>query len=185
MNAAAAFYVQPSALSPHPSSYACKRILEVVDQILHVLDASRPYSPSDHELVANCACKPTLRVVNKIDLPRRLNLPRDFPEAPSADVSARTGAGIDRLKDLIEEQVWSGRASRSSLDVVINERHADALRRSIKLLTGGAQSMISGEPIEVTSQQLRLGLEIIGEIVGKTSTEDLLDKIFSTFCIGK
>jgi tRNA modification GTPase len=151
--------------------------------VLHVLDVSRPFSSADYEL--GCGAKPTLRVLNKIDLPRKLKLPQNFPETPSVDVSSRTGEGIETLKDLIETQVWSGRSSKNDFDVVINERHADAIGRATNSLTESVHAMSSGESIEVISQQLRLGLGAIGEIVGKTSTEDMLDKIFSTFCIGK
>jgi tRNA modification GTPase len=162
-----------------------RKSLLTSDLILQVIDASRAYSAADSELLAHCNGKSTLRVINKIDLPRKLKLPHNFLDVITAEVSTLTGKGIEKLKDLIEEQVWSGCASKNALDVVINERQADAIRRSINLLTDGTHAMSAGEPIEIISQQFRLGLDAIGEIVGKTSTEDLLDKIFSTFCIGK
>jgi len=68
---------------------------------------------------------------------------------------------------------------------VINERHTDALKRSISELKSAMNDMQSNASVEVVAQQLRIGLTVIGEIVGKTTTEDLLNHIFSKFCIGK
>ena len=153
--------------------------------VLFVLDASRPFTQADRVLEDLCAEKPALLVLNKIDLPRKLKLPPNSRTLPSAEVCAVTGDGIERLKDLIADKVWSGQATTNEFDVAINERHADALARAIDALTRALELLKSAAPNEVASQELRIGLDAIGEIVGRTSTEDILDKIFSTFCIGK
>jgi tRNA modification GTPase len=153
--------------------------------LLHVMDASRTFTAADRELADQCESKPTVTVLNKIDLTRRLLLPASFPCVHCVETSAITGAGVELLKDKIELLAWSGTVTRSELDVAINERHADAIRRAIKSLAAAVDEMSGNAPLELVSQQLRIGLDAIGEIVGKTVTEDILHKIFSTFCIGK
>jgi tRNA modification GTPase len=153
--------------------------------VLLVLDTSRPSSPADRGLAKLSLGKPVVQVLNKIDLPRKLKQPPDIQAMSSAKVSAATGDGIEHLKDLIASQIMSSHATSNEFDVVINERHADALSRAIDALSCSVEQLKSASPNEVVSQELRIALDSIGEIVGKTSTDDILDKIFSTFCIGK
>jgi tRNA modification GTPase len=153
--------------------------------VLLVLDASRPSSRADRDLAKLSLGKPVVQVLNKIDLPRKLKQPPDFEAVSSAEVSAATGDGIEYLKDLIVDQVWSGRATTNEFNVAINERHSSALSSAINALVSGGEQLKSAAPNEFVSQELRIALDAIGEIVGKTSTEFILDKIFSTFCIGK
>lgn len=161
------------------------KALQYSDLTLHILDTSRPYSDADRQLTGLCDSRRTITVCNKIDLPRKLKLPREPQNGTAVEVSALTGKGIQELKDRIETLVWSGCGGSTHLGVAINTRHADALRRSINSLTAAVNEMKSNAPLEVVAQQLRGGLDAVGEIVGKTATDDILEKIFSTFCIGK
>lgn len=153
--------------------------------ILHILDGSRPFSSADNQIADKCTGKPTVLVCNKIDLPKRMNLPMNFPKKHLVETSTVTGAGIEELKELIALLAMNGKNSSAGFDAAVNERHAEALRRASYYLTGGLGELTRGSGPEIVSQQLRLGLDAIGEVVGKTATEDILEKIFSTFCIGK
>ena len=153
--------------------------------VLHVIDSSHTFSAADRELAHRCAGKQTLIVLNKIDLPRKLIFPAGFPREHCVEVSATRGDGLEPLKDKIESLTWSGAVASSEFDVVINERHADAIRRAIKSLAAAVDEISRNASLDLVSQQLRIGLDAIGEVVGKTATEDILNKVFSTFCIGK
>jgi tRNA modification GTPase len=152
---------------------------------MHIIDASRPLHASDHDLRKSVVGKTSLIALNKIDLPRRFKLPEEWANCPRVEISAKTGQGIEQLKDALVGLIWSGRAGSLDLDVAINERHARALELCKKTLTETEYKMGGKENLEVIAQLLRIGLDQIGEIVGKTTTEDILTKIFSTFCIGK
>jgi len=162
-----------------------RKALATCELVLHVFDRSRRFSTEDRQLGRLYASKPVIHVLSKSDLPRRLILPQDFPDANAVEVSVVTSDGIERLKTLIEEHVWSRRGRAEVSPIAINARHADALRRAIDSLLDGISQMRQRAPMEIVSQQIRIGLNAAGEIVGKTSTDDILDKIFSTFCIGK
>jgi tRNA modification GTPase len=120
-------------------------------------------------------------VSNKIDLPRRLDLSGQGTIA----VSCRTGEGVESLKDAIKGLVWAGEIKAEMLQVMVNSRHEDALKRGRKALGDAIEGLRNNQTIEIVAMDLRIGTSAIGEIVGKTTTEDLLDSIFSQFCIGK
>jgi tRNA modification GTPase len=161
--------------------------------ILHVLDASEPLTPADGKHFAEFAGKKRILVVNKIDLPRKLELPSEFrvtrhasPVTPSVvDVCCLSGQGIEALKDSIKELVWSGEIRAEVLQVMINSRHQDALNRARAATQRTLDVLRAREALELAAGELRIAVNAVGEIVGKTATEDLLDSIFSQFCIGK
>jgi tRNA modification GTPase len=116
-------------------------------------------------------------------LPRRLEL--SSVDAPVVEVSCTTGSGLELLKDAVKTLVWSGEISSDMLQVMINSRHQDALRRAREATENTINAFVAGETLEIAAMELRIATNAIGEVVGKTTTEDLLDSIFSTFCIGK
>jgi tRNA modification GTPase len=153
--------------------------------VLHVIDSSRPFCAGDDKLADHCAGKQTIIVLNKIDLPRKLIIPEKFPRERCVKVSATRGDGLELLKNKIESLTWSGAVAPGEFDVAVNERHADAIRRAIKSLVAAVDEISRNASLDLVSQQLRIGLDAIGEVVGKTTTEDIVNKVFSTFCIGK
>jgi len=107
------------------------------------------------------------------------------PALQMVDVSCLTGAGIETLKDAIKELVWSGEIKAEMLEVMINARHQDALNRAREATIYGLDSLRGDKGVELVASDLRIAVNAVGEIVGKTATEDLLDLIFGQFCIGK
>jgi len=105
--------------------------------------------------------------------------------APVVDVSCVSGHGIEPLKDAIKELVWAGEIKAEMLQVMINSRHQDALNRARKATVDTIAALKGAATLELVAVDLRIAVAAVGEIVGKTTTEDLLDSIFSTFCIGK
>ncbi len=161
-----------------------RQSLAQAELILHVLDASEPLTTEDQKYLAEFASRKRLLVRNKIDLPHALEWPHDL-HAPVIDVSCLTGEGVEALKDAIKKLVWSGEIKAEMLQVMINARHQDALRRARTALVSTRDGLRSDQTLEVVAMELRIAVNAVGEIVGKTTTEDLLDSIFSQFCIGK
>ena len=104
---------------------------------------------------------------------------------PAIDVSTLSGQGIEQLKDAIKSLVWSGNITAEMAQVTINSRHQDALRRAREAVQLALDALRSDASLEFVALDLRIGANAVGEVVGKTTTEDLLDSIFSTFCLGK
>jgi tRNA modification GTPase len=178
-----------------------RETLAQAELILHVLDASEPLTDADKNYFTEFAGKKTILVRNKTDLPVKLDLERRpparlvlddddqraGPEAgvPIVDVSCTSGDGIEKLKDEIKSFVWAGEIKAEMLQVMINSRHQDALRRARFATRTAADALRADATLELVAFDLRISANAVGEIVGKTTTEDLLDTIFSTFCIGK
>jgi tRNA modification GTPase len=119
-----------------------------------------------------------------MDLPNQLVLPEDVA-ASSVSICCLSGDGLEVLKDAIKERVWSGEIRAEMLQVMVNARHQDALRRAQEGLARTLEALEAGASLELAAFDLRMAVQAVGEIVGKTTTEDLLDSIFSTFCLGK
>ena len=156
---------------------------ERADLILHVLDGSEPLMPEDQQYLDEFARKRRILVVNKVDLPARLDVPDAY--ASAVKVSCVSAAGIEALKDAIKAAVWSGEIKAEMLEVMINARHQDALRRAGQSLRRSLHGLQADLSLELVAMDLHIAVNALGEIVGKTTTEDLLDSLFSQFCIGK
>ena len=104
---------------------------------------------------------------------------------PPVDVCCVSGQGIEALKDAIKETVWSGEIKTEMLQVMINSRHQDALNRTRAATLRTLAALEENLSLELVALDLRIAVNAVGEIVGQTTTEDLLDTIFSHFCIGK
>ena len=160
--------------------------LAQAELILHVLDASEPLTAADEDYFQEFAGKKTILVRNKIDLLPKLAASRITDHAaPLVDVSCASGQGIEALKDAIKNLVWAGEIKAEMLQVAISSRHQDALNRARLATREATEALRANATLELVAMDLRIGANAVGEIVGKTTTEDLLDSIFSAFCIGK
>lgn len=157
--------------------------LAKAELILHVLDASEPLHVEDEKLFSEFAAKKRIVVRNKIDLPSKLKFNSGAPAV--VDVCSKTGAGLEQLKEAIKALVWSGSITAEMAQVTINSRHQDALKRGSGSLRLALDALRGDASLEFVALDLRQGIAAVGEIVGKTTTEDLLDAVFSQFCIGK
>jgi tRNA modification GTPase len=160
-----------------------EQVLAKAELVLQVFDNSAPLDLSEVNGRPELTSKKRIVVRNKIDLPAGLVLPQ--LDDPVVGVSCQTGAGIEALKDTIRQLIWGGEIQADMLQVMINSRHEDALQRARAATVLAEQSLRAGATLELVAVDLRRGVNAVGEIVGKTSTEDLLDSIFAQFCIGK
>jgi tRNA modification GTPase len=167
-----------------------RRILEQAELILHVLDAAEPMTDADREQRAGLSNRKQIVVRNKIDLVTTAGETKEAErhkdcEFPMVEVSCKTGQGIEALKDAIKDLVWSGEIKAEMLQVMINSRHQEALGRARSSTAATLEALRAERTLELVALDLRVAVGAVGEIVGQTATEDLLDLIFSQFCIGK
>jgi tRNA modification GTPase len=159
--------------------------LAQAELILHVLDASEPLTDADKNYLTEFAGKKRILVRNKTDLPVKLEFRSQNSEVRTVDVCSLSGNGIENLKDEIKSLVWAGEISAENLQVAINSRHQDALNRARFSARAATDALRADVTLELVAMDLHIAANAVGEIVGKTTTEDLLDKIFSSFCLGK
>ncbi len=161
-----------------------RETLQQAEFILHVFDAAQPLTDADERHLAEFADKKRILVRNKVDLPVQLQFPPGL-SGPVVDVCCLTGQGIEPLKDAIKGLVWSGDIKADMAQVMINSRHQDALNRARTATLHTLTALSENQTLELVALDLRIAVNAVGEVVGQTTTEDLLDLIFSQFCIGK
>jgi len=166
-----------------------RRAVADADVTVLVLDGSEDLTPEDCNLLIETENSPRLVALNKNDLlcfkPDRLN--SDLNLATVADVvsiSAKTGSGLDELRASILKPFNTGKANGEGL-VITNARHYDLLRRSAEEILASERLLLARASEEFTLVGLHNSLRYLGEILGETTTNDILAQIFSTFCIGK
>ena len=147
--------------------------------VLEVIDGSEPVNDAQEQLTGGTNGKHLL-VLNKIDLPQKAEIPQEGHR-----ISCKTGEGLEQLKDAIRDAVWGGKVGGEMHEVMINARHQEALQRARRHTLHTIEALRTNQTIELAAMDLRIATNAIGEIVGKTTTEDILDSIFSQFCIGK
>lgn len=163
-----------------------RRAWEEADLVLMVLDGSREQDAVEVEKLAGIGVEEELGkvmvVVNKCDLDGVRERPLPRPEA--LRVSAITGEGIGRLRETMRERLV-GPASSFEDPILTDARHSEALRRADQALEKGAAAAAAGLSEDLIVEDLREAMKALGMITGEFTTEDLYDRIFSTFCIGK
>jgi tRNA modification GTPase len=159
------------------------RAIEQADLILLVLDISEPMTGADEEIIESVGNKTALVAANKCDLPQRAKIEGLPWEVVST--SALAGEGLDKLEEKMVNMVLRGRVFTSDALLVNNPRHKDALGRAEKHLTQALSAIEVGMPDDFATIDLTAALNALGEITGDTVQEELLETIFSQFCIGK
>jgi len=167
-----------------------KRHLESADIIIHVFDGSEMLKPEDYEIISTIQKSKQLtliRVINKIDLVQEIEREKiNGNNIPVLSISAIKGDGIDRLeKALYQRVVEDDNQSFSAKVLVTNVRHWEALTKALESLQRSIDEAEKGVSSEFIALYLRDALNYLGQITGKVTREDILNNIFSKFCIGK
>ena len=158
------------------------------DVILLVIDASRILTKEEHDLRKQLSSHTGIVVMNKSDLPARVTEAEKREVAGAwhyIDVSAKTGQGLDAARALVLKQISGGEESVGDDFLITNLRHCQALEKTLDGLERGIDAVQKGMSEELALFDLRRALDALGEITGETGVENLLDEIFSRFCIGK
>lgn len=169
-----------------------EQMLASADLVLVVIDISEGIQQADAELLQQTGDKPAIVVLNKIDLLSEKARGQETKEYvgklgrsfPTVQTCAFSGQGIGELEDEIARQAMgAGPAAESAL--VTNVRHERLLESAWGSLAQARESADASKPIDLISIDLTTAAASLGQITGETATEDLIDRIFSDFCIGK
>ena len=162
-----------------------RKAAEQASLALLLLDGSAPLEEQDQEAIALAETVPHLLVVvNKCDLPGQLDIGALTCRFGSVlSVSAKTGEGMAALCRAIEEQFPAGTQAQGEL--LTNARQADAVSRALSSVRSALTALETGMTPDVVLTDGESALEALGELNGKHIREDLVDTIFSRFCVGK
>jgi tRNA modification GTPase len=165
--------------------------MQDADMVLLLLDGSEVLHETDMELIEKSKSKNTILVINKTDLPQKVGAglkpalaKSSIGDSPIVRISAKQGTGLDELRNRITESIIASHAEAGA-HIVTNIRHARALEKALSSMDSFIRELAKRIFPEFLSIELREALDAIGEIIGATTPDDILNRIFSNFCIGK
>ncbi|HSF68669.1 MAG TPA: tRNA uridine-5-carboxymethylaminomethyl(34) synthesis GTPase MnmE [Nitrospiraceae bacterium] len=158
---------------------------EAADLLLLVLDGSVPLTREDRDLLSAVTGRKHLVALNKADLADEAASDSALAGHSSYRISAKTGFGIDTVKSVLRAQLVSRGFEAAESITVTNVRHRDALRRAGESLSQALESVQCGMAGELVSIDVRAAADAVGEITGAITTDEILGRIFSEFCVGK
>jgi tRNA modification GTPase len=156
--------------------------------LLKVLDAAGPIEQEDLAVLSAAADIPHVVVLNKIDLPQRISeedVLRLANGGPVLKVSATERQGLPALRRAVISQSFNGNCPGADTPVLTSVRHHDALQKACRSLALARESIADGRPADLVALDVQDAIDHIGAITGQVTSEDVLDRIFSEFCIGK
>jgi tRNA modification GTPase len=163
-----------------------RQYLDRADIILAVIDGSRPLTDEDKDILQSAADKNVIIVLNKTDLPSVMTSQDlstyGFPICP---ISASTGDGLEELKDRLLQEVLKGGFTDGPSALLTNTRHIELVRQSAEALERARQSLQDGMPLDCAVIDIRQAWDTLGSITGDTVHDDIVEEIFSRFCLGK
>jgi tRNA modification GTPase len=183
--------IDTAGLNPSPAPLERRGIAKTLeraaeaDLFLLVLDATRPHPAFPPEIAERLSANNAVVILNKIDLGARPEATRELAGKEIVEVSALTGSGFDALTNAIVRHAESFAQTQGDEIIAINARHATALTCAQTALNEARAKLLANGPIELLASDLRSALDAYGKIGGKIDNERMLDRLFSTFCIGK
>ncbi|MCX8068992.1 MAG: tRNA uridine-5-carboxymethylaminomethyl(34) synthesis GTPase MnmE [Thermodesulfovibrionales bacterium] len=162
------------------------KAIETSDIVLAVFDHSLQLSDEDFKVIENIRGKKSIVVLNKCDINTAGVDKKAFENLTICEISALTGMGIEKLKETIFNLAVKNDSAFSHGDFMItNERHKILIDDTILGLENAYHSINSNLHLEIISMYIRECIDYLGEIVGRVSNEEIINRIFTTFCIGK
>ncbi|MBK1810842.1 tRNA uridine-5-carboxymethylaminomethyl(34) synthesis GTPase MnmE [Clostridium sp. YIM B02505] len=161
-----------------------KEKINEADIIVFMVDSSRGLDSEDREILEFIKDKKYITLCNKVDLDKKIEIDTLDILSNSIEISTVTGYGIDSLKDKIKDMFFKGHIDSESV-IITNTRHKQALYRAKENCEVALNQVKSNEYLDLISIYVTTGLRALGEITGSELEEDLVNKIFSDFCVGK
>jgi tRNA modification GTPase len=180
--------IEPRDLIERKAVERSRRCIDAADLVIAVFDASRRLRADDEAFMRAVLKKnkPAIAVFNKIDLKTRIQNEVVIKRFPlNVSVSAKQSKNIDLLERLIEELAKTGRVSAGESPSFINTRHQQVVIQAQRDIGSALCSSKEGLSLEYVAQDIKEALTCLDELLGKRFSEDLLEKIFSEFCVGK
>ena len=162
--------------------------VEEADLILLVLNNHEPLHDDERALLKQLKDRPTVVVVNKIDLEGRLEMAEveaDYPQDRIVFLSAKEGSGIESLEAAVSKLFFTGEVETGDLTYVSNARHIALLHQTRQSLEDAIAATYDGVPIDLIQIDITSSWESLGGILGDAAGDSLLNQIFSQFCLGK
>ncbi|MYV16019.1 tRNA uridine-5-carboxymethylaminomethyl(34) synthesis GTPase MnmE [Furfurilactobacillus milii] len=165
-----------------------KQALAAADLVLLVINGSEPLTDEDRTLIKTTADSKRIVILNKTDLPQRVDL-ADLQKLVGDDAviatSVLTNAGMDQLEDKIANLFFGGIENSQTTVMVTNARHIGLLNQASQALDDVMSGIAAGMPVDLVQIDMTRAWDLLGEITGDSVQDELLTQLFSQFCLGK
>lgn len=158
------------------------------DLIILVLDASEDLTKEDMEIIEHIKHRKAIVLLNKTDLPQRVDekkLEGLLPNQRVIKISILEEKGLDEIEDEIVNMVYGGNIKSRDSSFITNVRHKSSLEKALKSISDGIEAANQNLPYDLIEVDIKDCYDFLGEITGDTVDDDIVDKIFSNFCLGK
>lgn len=165
-----------------------RKVLKEADLILLVLNYGEELTPEDEKIFQAVEGMDVIVIVNKTDLPQKINMDRVRELAKRRKLittSLLHENGVDELEEAIASMFFEGSIDSGDLTYVSNSRHIALLHQANQAIDEAINGIEAGVPIDLVQIDLVRAWELLGEIIGETMKEDLINQLFSQFCLGK
>lgn len=161
-----------------------KKRIETSQLVFAVFDASRPLDEEDRKIIDLIEKKKAIAIINKCDLPIKIN--KEYINAKISNIvyiSATKGEGIDKLEDIVRKLTEAGIDPNAAL--VANERQHECVMRAIDGIKTSLDAVNLGLTLDAVSVGIEQAINSLCELTGERASEEIIDRVFSKFCIGK
>lgn len=165
-----------------------KEAFNQADFILFLLDGSRPLEEEDLQIMEFLKERKSLVLINKRDLGEAISIEEISAKLPASQVieaSLLKGQGITEIEDAVEDLVYGGEIVQKESMMVNNVRHIELLQQAVKSLTDALHMSERREALDFIEVDVKNAYERLGEIIGETVSDDIINEVFSRFCLGK
>ena len=165
-----------------------KEAFNKADIVVLILDASRPLDSEDMLLIDMLQGRQCIIILNKSDLPQQLfdyEIRDDLPGSVIIQASMKTGEGIESFCDIVEQLVLGGSVRKENDALLTNARHEDCVRRAQKEISEAVAMAHLMEAMDFIEVNVHAAYDALGEILGETAGDDVIQEVFSRFCLGK
>jgi len=180
--------IEPRDLIERKAVQRSRKYIAAADLVILLFDNSKKIDPQDEVFMRRLQKKKVIVVINKIDLKAKLEREKILKKFDHiVDISAKKMKNIGLFEEAIADLVYKGRIKSSESVLASNLRHIELIRKAQKVIAEAANSLDNNKsvPIDFMAQNIKDALRHLDDILGKNFSEDLLEKIFSEFCIGK
>ena len=165
-----------------------KEAFNQADFILFLLDGSRPLEEEDLQIMEFLKEKKSLVLINKRDLGEAISIEEIAAKLPASQVieaSLLKGQGITEIEDAVEDLVYGGEIVQKESMMVNNVRHIELLQQAVKSLTDALHMSERREALDFIEVDVKNAYEKLGELIGETVSDDIINEVFARFCLGK
>ncbi len=162
--------------------------ITISDIVLFMIDASLELTKEDYKILKDLKHKEIIIIINKIDLVNKdfvFRMPESWKGIETVKISALYNKGIDKLNRVIKKIATEGLKINGNNSIIPNMRHKIEIEKCLETTSRAKEGLKNETPFELIAIDIKEAIDSLGEIIGVSVKEEILDKIFSRFCIGK